>query len=246
MLLAAGNGAGTPAFSRSQRMYMSFVADVASVAVSGLLDRKSLEQHYVDTMTCLMETVEAKDSYTRGHTERVVEYSLALGRRICLSHEDLDALRQAAALHDIGKIGVPDAIILKPGRLDADEYAVMKEHPGKASKILQNLRFLGLARMVVRAHHERYDGKGYPDGLTGEEIPLGARILAIADTYDAMTSTRPYRKAMSADDALAEIAVNAGRQFDPALAAQFVMMMRESQEQHIAAPAAAGAGAKEN
>ena len=229
LMLVAGKN-NNRLFTRNERMFMSFIADAASVTISGLMDRRSLEQHYVDTMACLMDTVEAKDSYTRGHTERVVELSLALGKEIGLAEEDLKTLQHAAALHDIGKIAVPDAIILKPGRLDAQEYAVMKEHPGKAFKILQHLHFLGRARMIIRGHHERFDGKGYPDGLAGEEIPLGARILAVADTYDAMTSTRPYREAMSPAEALAEIEVNAGRQFDPALAAAFLKMMRTAQE----------------
>ena len=228
MMLVAGTSSGRPP-GRDARMFMSFIADAASATISGLMDRKALEQHYVDTMACLMETVEAKDAYTRGHTERVVELSLMLGKEAGLSQEDLNALRHAAALHDIGKIAVPDAIILKPDKLDSQEYAIMKEHSIRAFKILQNLRFLGHARAIIRAHHERYDGKGYPDGLTAEEIPLGARILAIADTYDAMTSTRPYREAMSQPDALAEIEVNVGRQFDPSLAVAFVTMMRASQ-----------------
>ena len=244
LMLVAGKSNGQP-FTRNERMFMGFIADAASVTISGLMDRKSLEQHYVDTLACLMETIEAKDSYIRGHTERVVELALALGKEIGLAEEDLKALQHAAALHDIGKIGVPDSIILKPGRLDAQEYAIMKEHPGKAFKILQHLRFLGRARMIIRGHHERFDGKGYPDGLAGEEIPLGARILAVADTYDAMTSSRPYRDAMSPAEAFAEIQVNAGKQFDPSLAVVFLKMMRASQELPNPCQALAGAARQE-
>jgi putative nucleotidyltransferase with HDIG domain len=178
-------------------------------------------------MACLMETVEAKDDYTRGHTERVTELAVALAEAIGVGGSNLEDIRHAAALHDIGKIAVPDSIILKPGRLDPEERTVMEEHSGRGDRILQHLRFLKSARMIIRGHHERYDGTGYPDALQGEEIPLGARILAIADTYDAITSVRPYRPPAAAEDALAEIEVNAGKQFAPALVATFLEMMKE-------------------
>ena len=226
VILAAGRWRDRP-FSREDRMLVSFVADVASVSIGGLEDREALEQHYMGTMACLMETVEAKDDYTRGHTERVTELAVALAEAVGVGGSNLENIRRAAALHDIGKIAVPDSIILKPGRLDPEERAVMKEHSGRGDRILQHLGFLSSARMIIRGHHERYDGAGYPDGLQGEEIPLGARILAIADTYDAMTSVRPYRRAGAAEDALAETEVNAGKQFDPALVAAFLEMMKE-------------------
>ncbi|HAU36925.1 MAG TPA: hypothetical protein DCX07_04325, partial [Phycisphaerales bacterium] len=229
LLLAAMPGMS---FNRNERILVNFMADVASVALRGLRDREKLETLYVATMGSLMETVEAKDHYTRGHTERVRELAVALGEAAGMDPKDLKDLQYAAELHDIGKIAVPDAIIAKPGRLTGDEFAIMQEHPRRGDKILQHLKFLDHARMIVRSHHERYDGTGYPDGLKGEEIPLGARILAIADSYDAMTSARPYRDAMSADAALAEIQGGAGRQFDPRLAALFTTLLetRHSRE----------------
>jgi len=229
LVLAASPG---KTFTRNERILVNFIADVASVTLRGLRDREKLETLYVSTMGSLMETVEAKDHYTRGHTERVRELAIALGEAAGMDPKDLKDLQYAAELHDIGKIAVPDAIIAKPGRLTDDEFAVMREHPRRGDKILQHLKFLDHARMIVRSHHERYDGTGYPDGLKGEEIPLGARILAIADSYDAMTSARPYRDAMSADAALAEIQGGAGRQFDPRLAALFTTLLetRHSRE----------------
>ena len=240
VILAGGRWSGRP-FSREERMLVSFVADVASVSIGALEDRQALEQHYVGTMACLMETVEAKDDYTRGHTERVTELAVTLAEAIGVTGDRLETIRRAAALHDIGKIAVPDSIILKPGRLDAEELAVMKEHPGRGDRILQHLRFLNSARMIIRSHHERYDGTGYPDGLQGEEIPLGARILAIADTYDAMTSARPYRPVAASEEALAEIQANARKQFDPKLVAAFLekMMKRPTQARVPAAGAKA-------
>jgi HD-GYP domain-containing protein (c-di-GMP phosphodiesterase class II) len=207
-------------------MLMNFVADAASVAVGSFRDRKAVERSYVSTMASLMETVEAKDSYTRGHTERVTELALNLARAAGVTAHALQEIEWAAALHDIGKIALPDAILLKSDSLTKEEYIVVKEHPIRADKILQHLEYLDAARMIIRSHHEAYDGSGYPDGLAREEIPLGARILAIADSYDAMTSARPYREASSSREALAEIELHAGRQFDPRLTATFLEIMR--------------------
>jgi response regulator RpfG family c-di-GMP phosphodiesterase len=226
VILAGGRPASRP-FTRQERFLLGLVRDVVSVAVGGWRDRRALEDNYVGMMATLMETIEAKDVYTRGHTERVSQLAAELAQAVGIGGEELKDLRRAATLHDIGKIAVPDAIILKPGRLDAAEVRVIQEHPARADKILRPLKCLDAARMIVRSHHERYDGKGYPDGLTAEEIPRGARILAVADAYDAMTSTRTYRQAMDPPDALAEIERGAGRQFAPDLVVTFVKMMRD-------------------
>ncbi len=239
-IVASGRWDDRP-FARDERMLMSFVADAASVSVGGLRDREAIERHYVATMSSLMETVEAKDGYTRGHTDRVAELAVSLGQAVGVDEELLAGIRHAASLHDIGKIAVPDQIIFKPAGLDAQEYALMKEHPARGDRILQHLRFLDSARNIVRSHHERYDGRGYPDGLGGDQIPLGARILALADAYDAMTSARPYREAMPSADALAEIEINAGRQFDPQLTSAFIQIVRERED--LRAPGAADATA---
>ena len=224
VILAAGR-VGNQEFTRDERMVMSFVADTTSVTVGGLEDHKAIENHYFGTMASLMETVEAKDNYTRGHTDRVTQLAVALAKTTGVRGKELEDIRHAAALHDIGKIAVPDTVISKPGRLSEEEYSVMKEHPARADKILWHLEFLSEARMIIRSHHERYDGQGDPVGLAGEEIPLGARILALVDSYDAMTSARPYRSAIGHDEALQEIAENAGTQFDPGLIAAFLKIV---------------------
>lgn len=142
-----------------------------------------------------------------------------------MSDAQLRTLHHAAALHDLGKLAVPEEILRNPGSLSPSDYAIVKQHPGRADMILSHLRHLDSARMIIRSHHERYDGTGYPDGLTGEEIPLGGRILAIADSYDAMTSSRSYRDAMNPAEALAKIQAGASTQFDPALATTFVKII---------------------
>ena len=213
-------------FTRPERLLLGFLCDVTSVAVGGCHDRHALEEHYVGTMAALMETIEAKDNYTRGHTERVTQIATDLAAAVGIGGSRLQDIRRAATLHDIGKIAVPDAIILKAGRLTEEEFRVVREHPARADRILHPLKHLGNARMIVRGHHERWDGKGYPDGLTAQEIPFGARILALADAYDAMTSTRTYRMAMDPAAALREIERSAASQFDPELTVAFLKMMR--------------------
>ena len=228
-IVVSGNPCGA-AFTREAAMLLSFVADVAAVAVGSFGDRAEVEQSYVSTMASLMETVEAKDSYTRGHTERVMVLAMELARSLGIKDQLLQQIEWAAALHDIGKISLPDAILQKPGPLTAHEYAIMKAHTTRGDRILRHLKYLQAARIIIRSHHERYDGTGYPDGLAGEEIPFGARILAIADSYDAMTSHRPYRAAMDPGEALSRIQAGAGTQFDPQLAQRFLEMMRSRKD----------------
>ena len=145
----------------------------------------------------LGKIVEARDPYTQGHCERLASYASALGAKLGLDQQDLDALYRGAFLHDIGKIGVPDRVLLKSGRLDPDEYDLMKEHPQIGESICGNLRALERVRPIVRHHHERWDGGGYPDGLAGDAIPLLAQIVGVVDVFDALTTDRPYRKALS-------------------------------------------------
>ena len=226
VILAAGRENGRP-FGRDDRMLMSFIADAASVTVGGLKDREAIEQHYVNTMASLMETVEAKDNYTRGHTDRVMELAVRLATAAGLKGSQLTEVARAAALHDIGKIAVPEWVIDKPGRLDPEEFALMRMHCERGARIVRHLDFLDGARRIIISHHERFDGQGYPNGLRGDQIPIGARVLAIVDAYDAMTSDRPYRTAMTVGQAVAEIEVNIGKQFDPELVRIFLEIIRE-------------------
>ena len=175
-------------------------------------------KRYTDTLESveailrsLALTIEARDPYTQGHCERLARYAVALGRHVKLDPEHLTALEQGGYLHDIGKIGVPDALLLKEGRLTAAEFEVIKQHTIIGDRLCGELRSLHKVRQIVRHHHERLDGSGYPDGLRGDAVPLLAQIVGIADIYDAVTTTRPYRRARTATEAYAELIAEAGR-----------------------------------
>ncbi len=172
---------------------------------------------YHDIIQCLVGALEAKDLYTRGHSMRVGDMTYELARKIGLRGEELEFIHIAAHLHDIGKIGVPDEILNKEGQLTEDEWNTVKRHPEIGSNILNcSNKLRGISRLVLH-HHERWDGKGYPCGIKGESIPLGSRIIAICDSIDAMTSSRPYRNSLSWELCKREIHSNKGKQFDPFL-----------------------------
>ncbi|NLY46564.1 MAG: HD-GYP domain-containing protein [Tissierella sp.] len=177
---------------------------------------------HISTIEALSKTIEAKDPYTSGHANRVEEYSVLLAEAIGLSNEKIQNIKTAAILHDIGKIAINDNILNKAGKLTNEEYAEIMKHPSVGAEIISKMEFFKDIKDIVRHHHERYDGGGYPDGLKGDDIPIEACILAIADSYDAMTSNRPYRKALEKEVALEEIKKNAGTQFHPHLALEFV------------------------
>ena len=181
------------------------------------------------TIQALAAAVDAKDPYTQGHSQRVADYATSLARHVGASQAEQDLIHITGTLHDVGKIGVPDAILKKPGRLDDEERAVMETHPVLGEVIVRKAPQLAATLPGVRHHHERWDGKGYPDALKGEAIPLIARYLALADTFDAMTSDRPYRKGLPLEVALAEIHKGAGTQFDPALAPAFIELVQQTQ-----------------
>ena len=150
-------------------------------------------------------TIEARDPYTEGHCDRLAKYAVSLGAALGLGSDDLAALKRGAFLHDVGKIGIPDSLLLKAQPLTPDEYAAIKQHPEIGERLLGDLRSLALVRPIVRHHHERLDGSGYPDGLRGADVPLLAHIVSIVDAYDAMTTMRPYRQAISRTAAIAEL-----------------------------------------
>jgi HD-GYP domain-containing protein (c-di-GMP phosphodiesterase class II) len=184
-----------------------------------------LEKSYAETIRSLASTIDARDSQTEMHSERVTRLALALGRYVGLSDPELQSLSNGAQLHDIGKIGIPDVILLKRAGLTDDEWALMRRHPMIGYDMLKDVGFLGEALPVIRHHHERWDGGGYPDGLSGEEIPVVARIFAIVDAFDAITSDRTYRRGSTVTEALARIESDAGTHFDHDLVAAFVTMM---------------------
>jgi hypothetical protein len=173
------------------------------------------------TLVSLSKAIDLRDSDTEGHCRRVVDYSLLMGRFLKFSDDELVRLCHGALLHDIGKIGVPDAILHKPGPLTQEEWAVMRTHPHLGALMVADVRQLEKAREVILAHHERFDGKGYPNGLAGDAVPLAARVFTIADAFDAMISDRPYRKAMTVAEARAEVLRNSGTQFDPQAVSAF-------------------------
>ncbi|MFN8477539.1 MAG: response regulator [Kouleothrix sp.] len=174
----------------------------------------------------LARTVEAKDAYTEGHLQRLAHYSVAIGQLLGLSAEQLIALRYGALLHDVGKVGIDELIIRKGGPLTSTEYRVMQQHTLIGERIVQPLRMAAAVCPIVRHHHERWDGRGYPDGLRGEEIPLGARIVAVADAFDAMTTIRPYNRVLSPADAAELLRAGAGVHWDPNVVTVFLSWLQ--------------------
>lgn len=181
-----------------------------------------LEKSYFETIQMIRQTVEIKDFYTRGHSDRVSEYSVLIGKKLGLSENDLEILKIGGLFHDIGKIGVPDTILRKNGRLTDEEFDEIKKHPKAGGKILATASIFNDIIPIVESHHERYDGRGYPSGLSGENIPYFARIAAVADTFDAMTSKRTYRDALDINIVKEEIKRCRGTQFDPQIADAFL------------------------
>lgn len=187
---------------------LELLKSICSSAATGLENSRlysELQSTYLSTIKVLVSTIEAKDSYTRGHTERVAGYARMIAEEMDLPNKEKEIVSFGAALHDIGKLGVYENILNKPGDLTDNEWEIVRSHPEVGANIIKNMKFLEAACDLVRHHHERLDGKGYPDKLRGEEISLGARIVAVADSFDAMTSDRPYRKAFTIDEALEQL-----------------------------------------
>ena len=193
--------------------------------------REQMEKLSLQVLRTLSTTIETKDEYTRGHSHRVGEYAALIARELGWSQEEIINLKNTADLHDIGKIGVPDTILNKPTKLTEDEYIIIKDHTVIGAEILKNITLIPHAAEVARSHHERYDGTGYPDGLKGEDIPLYARVIAVADSYDAMSSRRIYRSALSRQEICEEIRSNQGKQFDPVIAEVFLRLLTEDRLQ---------------
>lgn len=186
-----------------------------------------IKESFLNSVTCLAYALEVKDEYTSGHSQRVTEIAVAIAEELDISQENIDKLRLAGLVHDIGKIGIKESILNKPGSLTDDEYQHIKSHTGIGERILAPVVEDKEILNIVRAHHERYDGAGYPDRLEAEQIPFGARILAVADTYDAMTSNRSYRQSMSHEAACDEISHYKGKQFDPVVVDAFLKVVNK-------------------
>ena len=182
---------------------------------------RRLQRSIFQSLLGLANALEAKDEYTRGHSDRVAALARQLALEAGLAVREADVIAQSGLLHDLGKIGVPEGILRKPGPLTEEEWAAMRRHPLTGAQILAPLEFFANGALIVRHHHEREDGSGYPDGLAGERIPIGARIVAVADVYDALTSERPYRRALAPAVALDRLAADAGRTLDARLTRLF-------------------------
>jgi HD-GYP domain-containing protein (c-di-GMP phosphodiesterase class II) len=205
-----------------------FMTILASQAVSSVRDIKlteDLETNYFNIIHTLVLAVEAKDPFMKGHSRRVTNYALRVAQRLGLDEEEIKLLYYSGELHDIGKIGISDKILNKPGKLTESEFEIIKRHPVKGVQMLQPLKFLEKGLPTIKHHHERFDGNGYPDRLKADQIPLTARILACTDSFDAMIFERPYKKRLTLQEAIEELKINSGTQFDPEVVKAFLEIL---------------------
>ncbi len=228
--IAVGSRDRTFRFSSDDVRLLSTIANHVTIAIGNIELFSSLQDAYLATVRSLAAAVDAKDPYTHGHSDRVATYSAAIAEKLDLSGEQRIALEMAAYLHDIGKIGIRESILLKPGKLTDEEMGQMRHHPLIGANILKPVAFPWPIAPIVRHHHERYDGGGYPAGLKGEEIPLLARILTVADAFEAMTSDRPYRPGRTEEEAIEELHACEGGHFDPRVVAAFIEALPEIEE----------------
>jgi putative nucleotidyltransferase with HDIG domain len=212
---------------------VGLIVSFASSAHSRIRLASELDLHYTMTIEALASALEARDPDTEAHTGRIKDLSGALAEAMHVAPDLRRAIRLGALLHDVGKIGIPDSILLKPGPLSNEEWEVMRNHPSIGVRMLREVEFLKPALPIIRHHHERWDGTGYPDGLRGEEIPLGARIVAVCDAFDAMTSDRPYRKAVSASEACKRLVDGSAEQWDPECALLLVDVLKSLGEKDL-------------
>ncbi len=216
-------------FDEEDLEWLQILSNQVAVAIENAGLYEELRETFLGTVMSLADSLDKRDAYTGGHTRRVKAYSLAIGRRLGLQPQELEGLQLSAVLHDIGKIGVRDSILLKNCRLDVDELRSMQQHANHGAEILSHVKSLQGVVSAVKGHHENFDGTGYPDRLRGEDIPLFARIILVADSFDAMTSDRSYRKALSFDTAFAELNKFSGTQFDPAVVNAFIRAYEEGE-----------------
>ncbi len=218
---------GPEGFSEKDLYYMSSITANASRSIENLALYENIYDNLFATMYAFVKAIEARDPYTQQHSNRVTAIAVAIGEHVGLSSEELEVLKFAGPLHDIGKIGVRDDILLKPGKLTNDEYEKIKAHPAMGAEIVAHLGLWDKERQIIHNHHERFDGKGYPDGLAGEQIPLLARILSVADAYDAMASDRAYRRRMPQEKIINIMTDCSGSQFDPDVVKVFLELHRQ-------------------
>lgn len=225
-------------FSEQDLQFLSIIANQAGIAIQNAKLYEDLDDLFTGSLKTLVATIEAKDPVTSGHSLRVTIFSLAIGKELGLSKDEMRILKISGLLHDIGKVGIPEAILGKPAPLSEDEFIRMREHSERGAEIIKNIKNVEEVVLGVRHHHERYDGYGMPDGLKAEHIPIISRIIAVADTFDAMAYDRPYRKGISIDKVVSEIERCSGTQFDPKIVDAFLKAynkgnMKEDSEDSI-------------
>jgi PAS domain S-box-containing protein/putative nucleotidyltransferase with HDIG domain len=225
--LSVARRAGAPPYTDEEVRLLQALTEIAGNAIRRAGAVAMLENAYIELVVALGRAMDARDHYTAGHSERLSRWVEALARRLGCSEQEVQDMRWAALLHDIGKIGIPDSILRKPGPLTPEEWAPMRQHPVIGERILAAVPRLETVARIVRSHHERWDGTGYPDGLAGEEIPLASRIIAVVDAYVAQTDARPYRPARGHDEAVEELRRCAGTQFDPRIVDAFLELLQE-------------------
>jgi putative nucleotidyltransferase with HDIG domain len=216
-------------FSQRDLNYLVSLCKRASLNLENKMLYESLYVNVLDTFKALIASVQARDQYTEDHSLRVTKQSILLAKEMGCSKGEVESLKIAGALHDLGKVAIPDNVLLKPDRLTNDEYDIIKQHPEIGERILKPVAIFERERTIIRHHHERWDGRGYPSGLSAEEIPFLSRILAITDTFDAITNNRPYRQAQTIETAIGEIIKNKGTQFDPTVADHFLRILQITQ-----------------
>ena len=217
----------TNAFVQGDLELLVALAGSSAIAIKNAQYMHDLEQSYQDNLLTLVNAIEMRDHYTVGHTWRVTNFSIEIAREMGWDDEQLKQVYMGGVLHDVGKIAIPDAILGKASRLTEEEFAQMKVHPERGARLLGDVEILQQYIPYCLSHHERYDGKGYPFGLKGEDIPIEGRIIAVADTFDAMTSNRPYRKGLDPEIAIQELEKNKGTQFDPDCADAMIRAYRD-------------------
>ena len=216
-----------PFTNRDEELLVN-VARMGAIAFLNSHLHEQIQADYLKTMMTLAVILDARDPYTKRHSENVTRYSVAIAKEMGFNSASIETIRRSALLHDIGKIGIRDDVLLKPGKLSPEEFEQIKIHPVKSQEIVSSLPFLKEVAMLVRHHHERFDGKGYPDGKSGEDIELGSRIMAVSDSFDAMTTDRPYRKRLPFDQAVEELINCKGTQFDPKVVDHFIAILKNN------------------
>jgi putative nucleotidyltransferase with HDIG domain len=225
-VLCLGRNGRAGAFLPDEKELLLAYAQNSALALQKLALRETAESNLVNTIAAFVNAIESKDDYLKGHSARVSLYAEEIATVMGMPHDEVLVVCRGGILHDLGKLAILDPILSKPGRLTPEEYELVKAHTEVGDKILKPLGFLRREAKAVRHHHERYDGKGYPDKLAGDDIPLIARVVAVADAFDAMTSDRAYRKALPVEAAIAQIEQGAGTQFDPVVARAFLTVPR--------------------